>query len=159
MHLIVKMAQQPVASPPFNMVVVNGLADLLPDSYFGDDMSIDIEEFFGRYIQWLNIHQHRFGNNAEKVAAIKYVLSGTALQWFNNIPAANMPANVNDLQHGFFAKFRIAKTMQEWKNEMKQCKYVPGTSTLHMINKFQLICGTFQWPLPVQIEKLSEYFQ
>ncbi len=72
---------QPLAAlagpaPPV-VVVVNGLADLLPDSYSGDDMSVDIEEFFR---QWLGIHQNRFGNNAEQVAAIKYVLSGTALQ-------------------------------------------------------------------------------
>ncbi len=58
----------------------------------------------------LNIHQNRFANNAERVAEIKYVLSGTALQWLNEIPAANMPATVNDLQHDVFAMFRIAKT-------------------------------------------------
>ncbi len=112
------MAQQqaaPAAPPQVNMVVVNGLADLLPDSYSGDDMSTDIKEFFGRYRQWLNIHQNRFANNAKRVTAIRYILSGTALEWFNEIPAANMPATVNDLQHDFFAKFRIAKTRQEWK--------------------------------------------
>ncbi len=143
----------PAASPQINVVVVNGLADLLPDGYSDDDMSSDIEEFFGRYREWLNIHQNRFANNAERVAAIKYVLSGTALQWFNEIPAANMPGTVNDLQGDFFAKFRIAKIRQEWKKELEQCKYVPGTSTPPMINKFQLLCGKLQWPLPVQIEK------
>ncbi len=91
-------------------------------------MSTGIEEFFGRYRQWLSIHQNRFGNNAEKVAAIKYVLSGTALQWFNDIPTANMPATVNDLQPDFFAKFKIAKTRQEWKKEIEQCTYVPGSN-------------------------------
>ncbi len=39
------MAQQ-AATPPV-VVVVNGLADLLPDIYSGDDISVDIEEFFG----------------------------------------------------------------------------------------------------------------
>ncbi len=61
------MAQQataPAAQPPIHMVVVNGLADLLPDSYSDNDMSIDIEELFGRYRQWLQIHQNRFANNA-----------------------------------------------------------------------------------------------
>ncbi len=38
------MAQQP-ATPPV-VVVVNGLADLLLDSYAGDDILVDIEEFF-----------------------------------------------------------------------------------------------------------------
>ncbi len=108
----------PAAQPQVNVVVVNGLADLLPDSYSGDEMSTDIEEFFGRYRQWLNIHQNRFAINAERVAVIKNVLSGTALQWFNEIPAANMPTTVNDLQHDFFAEFRIAKTRQEWKKEI-----------------------------------------
>ncbi len=36
--------------------------------------------------------------NTEKVAAIKYVLSGTALQWLNGIAAANMPATLSELQ-------------------------------------------------------------
>ncbi len=128
------MAQQ-AATPPV-VVVVN----LLPDSYSGDDTSVAIEEFFARYRQWLGIHNNRFTNAAEQIAAIKYVLSGTALQWFNDIPAANMPATVNNLQHDLFAKFRIAKTRVEWKKELEKCKYIPGTSTLPMINKFQLYC-------------------
>ncbi len=133
--------------------MVNGLADLQPDSYSGDNTSVDIEEFFARYKQWLGIHNNRFNNTAEQVAVIKYVLSGTALQWFNDIPAANMPATVSKLQPYLFANFRIAKTRVEWKKELEKCKYIPGTSTLPMINKFQLYCGKLQWPLPVQIEK------
>ncbi len=129
------------------------MADLQPDSYSGDNTSVDIEEFFARYKQWLGIHNNRFNNTAEQVAVIKYVLSGTALQWFNDIPAANMPATVSKLQHYLFANFRIAKTRVEWKKELEKCKYIPGTSTLPMINKFQLYCGKLQWPLPVQIEK------
>ncbi len=38
------------------------------------------------------------------------------------------------------------------EKELEECKYVRGTSTLPMINKFQLLCGKLQWPLPVQIE-------
>ncbi len=148
---------QPQAAPaslaPPVVVVVNGLADLLPDSYSGDDTSVDMEEFFGRYRQWLGIHQNRFGNNAEQAAAIKYILSGTELQWFNDIPAGNMPATVNKLQLNLFAKFRIAKTRLEWKKELEKCKYIPSTSTLPMINKFQLYYSKLQWPLSVQIEK------
>ncbi len=118
LSFIFKMAQAaaaPAAPSQVNMVVVNGLADLLPDSYSGDDMFTDIEEFIGRYRQWLQIHQNRFANNAERVDAIKYVLSGKTLQSFNEIPAANIPTTVNDLQHDLFAKFRIAKTRQEWQ--------------------------------------------
>ncbi len=80
-------------------------------------------------------------------------MSGIALQWFNDIPAANKPATVNNLHRDLFAKFRIAKTRVEWKKQLGKCKYIPGTSTLPMINKFQLYCGKLQWPLPVQIEK------
>ncbi len=65
-----------------------------------------------------------------------------------------MPANVNNVQRNLFAKFRIAKTRLEWKKELEKYKYIAGTSTLSMINKFQLYCGKLQWPLPVQIEKL-----
>ncbi len=52
-----------------------------------------------------------------------------------------------------FAKFRIAKTRLQWKKELNTCKFIPCTSTLPMINKFQLLCGKLQWPLSVQIEK------
>ncbi len=130
------MAQQ-AATPPV-VVVVNGLTNLLPDSYSRDDISVDIEEFFARYRQWLGIHNNRFNNVS------KYVLSGTVLQSFNDIPATNMPATVNNLQRDLFAKFRIAKTRVEWKKELEKCKYIPGTSTLRMINKFQLYCGKLQ---------------
>ncbi len=150
------MAQlQAVPAAPASpvVVVVNGLADLITDSYSGDDTSIEIEEFFGRYMQWLWINQNRLANNAEQIAAVKYVLSGTALQWFNTIPAGNMPATVNNLQWDLLAKFRIFKTRLEWKKVLEKCKYIPGISTLPMINKFQLYCGKLQWPLPVEIEK------
>ncbi len=145
------MAQQ-AAAPPV-VVVLNWLVDLLPDNYSVDDTSIDIKEFFARYRQWLGIHNNRFANATEQVSAIKYLLSGTALQWFNHIPGANMPATVNNLQRDLFAKFRIAKKRVEWKKELEKCKYIPGASTLPMINKFQLYCGKLHWPLPVQIEK------
>ncbi len=59
------------AAPPV-VVVVNGLADLLPDSYSGDDTSVDIKECFARYRQWLGIHNNGFVNVAEQVAAIKF---------------------------------------------------------------------------------------
>ncbi len=41
------MTQQAVAPPV--VVVVNGLADLPPDSYSEDDTSVNIEVFFARY--------------------------------------------------------------------------------------------------------------
>ncbi len=63
-----------------------------------------------------------------------------------------MPATVNNLQLDLFAKFRIAKTRVEWKKELEKCKYIPGTSTIPMINKFQFYCGKLQSQLPVQIE-------
>ncbi len=44
---------------------------------------------------------------------------GTVLQWFNDIPAANMPETVNNLQCDLFAKFRIVKTRVEWKRNWR----------------------------------------
>ncbi len=99
------------------------------------------------------MHSERFHNDATKVAGIKYVLSGTALQWYNDLPVGGMSAILNNLQHDFFAKFRIAKTRQEWKKELDKCKYVPGISSLPMINRFQVVCAKLQWTLAVQIEK------
>ncbi len=73
------------------------------------------------------------------------------------MPAGNIPSTVNNLQCNLFANFRCAKTRLEWKKELEKCKYIPGTSTLPMINKFQLYCGKLQWPLPVQIEKFVRF--
>ncbi len=72
------MAQQ-AAAPPV-VLVVNGLANLLPDSYSGNHTSVDIKENSMGYRQWLGIHNNRFTNVAEQVAAIKYYLSAIALQ-------------------------------------------------------------------------------
>ncbi len=148
------MAQPAAAAPaPPVVVVMNRLSDVLPENYSGDDSLIDTEDFFGRFRQWLGIHNNRFATNADKVDAIRYVLSGTALQWYNSIPAANMPANLDLLQIDFYAKFRVAKTRLEWKKDLGNCKCIPGTNNLTMINKFQLCCNKLLWPLPVQIEK------
>lgn len=39
------------------------------------------------------------------------------------------------------------------EKELDKCKYVQGSSSLPMINRFQVICAKLQWPLSVQIEK------
>ncbi len=120
------MAQAPDRVPQVRDVVVNGVSDLMSNSYSGD---VDIEEFFTRFKQWLLLHAERFHNDATRVVRIKYVLSGTALQLYNDLPVGGMPATLNNLQHDLFAKFRIAKTRQEWKKELDKCKYVPGTTS------------------------------
>ncbi len=61
-----------------------------------------------------------------------------------------MPAMLNNLQHDFFAKVRIAKTRQEWKEELDKCKYVTGISSLPMINGFEVICGKLQLPIGIK---------
>ncbi len=65
----------------------------------------------------------------------------------------NVPATLNELRDVFFANFRVSKTRQELKKELKECKYVLGVSCLPMINKFQEICRKLDFPLEVQIEK------
>ncbi len=60
------MAAPQAAAPPV-IVVVNSLADLLPDSYSGGNTSVDIEEFFARFRQWLGIYNNRFANAAEQI--------------------------------------------------------------------------------------------
>ncbi len=99
------------------------------------------------------MHVERFHNDATKVGGLKYILSGIALQWYNYIPAAAVPADLDALQDHFFAKFRTAKTRQEWKKELQMCKHVPGTTTLPMLNKFQVICTKLNWTIGVQTEK------
>ncbi len=53
----------------------------------------------------------------------------------------------------FYEKFRIRKIIVEWKKELQSCKYIPGSNSLPMINRFQYICNKLTWPLAVQIEK------
>ncbi len=134
-------------------LVINGFADLMPKTFTGDNADIDIEKYFNRFRQSEQLHAARCHNNATKVGGLKYVRLGTALQWYNGIPTAGMPADLDELQDQFFAKFRIEKTRQEWKKELEKCKYVPGTSSLPMLNRFQVICNKLNWPTGVKIEK------
>ncbi len=85
----------------------------MPDPYSGDNPDIDIEEFLGRFRKWLLLHNDKFNNDAAKVARIKYVLAGTALQWYNNLHVGGIPVTLNNLQCDFYTKFSIAKTRQE----------------------------------------------
>ncbi len=57
----------------------------------------------------------RFHNDSTKVGGLKYILSETALQWYNDIPAAAVPANLDALRDEYFAQIRTGKTRQEWK--------------------------------------------
>ncbi len=133
-------------------IIVVGFSDLMPEMFIEDNIEMEIEECFDKFIQWKQLHAARFHNNATKVGCLKFILSGTALQKFNDIPAAQMPANINELRDAFYLKFRIAKTRLEWKKELQKCKYVPGSSTLPMLNRFQGICNKLNWPIAVQIE-------
>ncbi len=123
------------------IIVLNNFSDLMPEIYTGESLDCDVEEFFSKFRQWIHLHRQRFDNDAAIVAGFKYVLSCTALQWFNDIPAAVAPGNLNDLRDTFYEKFRIRETRVEWKKELQSCKYVPGSSSLPMINRFQYICN------------------
>ncbi len=62
------------------IIVINGFADLMPETFTGDNADIDIEKFFNRFSQWEQLHAARFHSNVTKVGGLKYALSGTALQ-------------------------------------------------------------------------------
>ncbi len=70
----------------------------MPESITGDNADIDIEEFFSRFRQCEQLHAARFHNNTSKVGGLKYVLSGTALQWYNDIATGGMPSDLDELQ-------------------------------------------------------------
>ncbi len=96
--------------PEPQIIVINGFGDLMSETFTGDNAEINVEEFFNRFKQWEQLHAERFHNDATKVGGLKYILSGTALQWYNDIPAAAVPADLDALQDNFFAKFRTEKT-------------------------------------------------
>ncbi len=86
--------------------------------------------------------------------AIKFVLSDTAILWWNTVlGSGNAPVTLDNLQQLFNAKFKIAKSRQELKHDLAECKYVLGVSSLPMINKFQQICDKLNLALEIQIEK------
>ncbi len=87
----------------------------MPDPDLDDNTDVDIEEYFTRFRQWLILQGEKFHNDVTEVAGIKDVLLGTAMQWYNHLPASGIPTTLNNLQRDFFAKFRIVKTRQEWK--------------------------------------------
>lgn len=145
------MMAAPAGAPPANIVVYNNITDLLPELFTGGDPELDSDEFFAKYCVWLAVHGNRFHNDATKVAAFRHVLDGTALVWFNTLAAA--PANVAALRVAFNAKFRIIKSRIQWKKELSLLKYVPGQSTLPIVNRFAFIGEKIGWALPVQIER------
>ncbi len=84
----------------------------------------------------------------------KYVLSDTAILWWNAVIASgNIPGTINEQKDLLYTKFRVSKTRQELKRDIKECKYVPGVSCLSMTNKFQEICRNLDLQRAVQIEK------
>ncbi len=89
-----------------------------------------------------NVHAERFHNDGTKVGGIKYILSGIALQWYNDIPAVALSGNLDDLRDHLYAR------------ELLKYKYVPGSTTLPMLNRFQVICNKLNWPIVVQLEKI-----
>ncbi len=90
----------------------------MPEAYTGESLDCDVEEFYGKFRQWVNSHRQRFENDAARVAGFRYVLSGTGLQWFTDIPAADTPSNFNELRDLFYEQIRIKKTRVEWKREV-----------------------------------------
>ncbi len=101
------MAEQPDCGAQVRVVVVNVFSDLMPDTYSDDNP--DIEEFFTRFRQWLLLHGERFNDDATNVAGIKYVLSGTALQWYNDHPVGGMPGTLNNVQLDFLQSLELLK--------------------------------------------------
>lgn len=75
-------------------------------------------------------------------------MSDTAILWWNAVvTAGNVPATLNELRDLFYAKFRVSKTRQELKRELKEYKYVSGVSCLQMINTFHEICRKLDLPI------------
>ncbi len=81
----------------------------MPDTLTGDSLDCDIEEFFGEFRQWVQLLSEWFLDNVIRVDGFKYILFGMALQRFNDIPAADIPADLNALQADFYERFRVIK--------------------------------------------------
>ncbi len=91
-----------------HIIVLNNCSHLTLEVYTGESLYCDVEEFFGRFRQWTHLHRQRFDNDGDRSSRM-YVLWFTALQWFNDIPAAAAPCNWNDLGDAFYENIRIRK--------------------------------------------------
>ncbi len=112
-------------------------SDLMPEAFFGESLDDCTETFFMKFRDWVNFQNTRLPTEQLKVDAFSHCLCNRATLWWNSVVlAANVPATLNGLKDFFFAKFRVAKTSQELRCEIRDCKYVPGVSCLHMLNKF-----------------------
>ncbi len=142
-----------MAEAPEMTVIVSNFSDLMPEAFSGVGIKYDTETFFMKFRSWVNFQEARLPTEDAKIGAFKYVLSDTATLWWNSIIAGqNVPATLNALKYLFYAKFRVTKTRQELKRELRECKYIPGVSCLPMLNKFQEISNKLDLPLEVQIE-------
>ncbi len=117
-------------------IVVSNFSDLMPDSFNGEGFAYDCEYFYRRFRSWVQFQDSRLPDDATKVEAFKYMLSDTAILLWNGVLAAgNVPGTLNKLRDLFYTKFRVSKTIQELKRELKEYKYVPGMSCLPMIKQ------------------------
>ncbi len=134
-------------------VIVSNFRDHMPEPFSAEGYNYDCEDFFRRFKSWVQFQEARLPDDDTKVDAFKYVLSDSAILWWNAVVAiGNIPATVNQLKDLFYAKCRLTKTRQDLNRYLKECKYVPGVSCLLMINKFQKLCRKLDLLLAVQIE-------
>jgi hypothetical protein len=135
------------------VIQVENLVDLLPEKFSGEPESENCEEFFRKFKIWLDFHPSKFDTDLAKVKSIHYCLSLTASEWWSKLPAAELPATVDELETIFLQKFKTAKTRQQLKAEVHALKYEPGKPFRNMVNKFQTISNRLEWSLILQLEK------
>ncbi len=144
-------------------VPVYGLADMIPETFSGENDSQDTDTFVQRWIDWAKLHTKRFPNDIDKVQSIRLVLSGTALHWYNNLVQREglraeadphiLPQTMDAMKDLFTTKFRINKTHSQLRSEIASLKYEAGKPCLSLVNRFQYLASKLNWDLATQINK------
>ncbi len=69
------------------VVIVGNFSDIMSEPFSGEGNNCDCKDFFGKFCSWITLQDHRLPDEAAKINAIKYVLSDTAILWWNVVIA------------------------------------------------------------------------
>ncbi len=77
----------------------------MPETFSGEGYGYNCDTLLMRFRSWVNFQEARLPDDAAKVETFKYVLSDTAILWWNALVATgNVPATLNELRDVFFCK-------------------------------------------------------
>jgi len=160
-------APNPAASAPpvtqaQNQIYVS-LTDMRPKSF--DVTEVDnLDSFWSQFVQWIDLHAAVFGSASAQCKALRYVLKGQALEWFEDLLQKDdaharhgrftsmiVPQNLPALKKFFYEKFQRSKNAV--RKAISQLKYQEGEPPITLITRFLSLAKKLDWNLEQQVEQ------